>query len=91
MTDEKIMATIKPDGEYWQPEIETMPREQLEALQIKKLKARQASTSPCSHPSTTSVWAMLVSLPIPSTHWKISVRSPSPRSRICATTIPMAS
>ena len=39
MTDEKIMATIKPDGEYWQPEIETMPREQLEALQIKKLKA----------------------------------------------------
>ena len=23
MTDEKIMATIKPDGEYWQPEIET--------------------------------------------------------------------
>ena len=33
------MATIKPDGEYWQPEIETMPREQLEALQIKKLKA----------------------------------------------------
>ena len=39
MTDEKIMATIKPDGEYWQPEIETMPREQLEALQVKKLKA----------------------------------------------------
>ena len=38
MTDEKIMATIKPDGEYWQPEIETMPREQLEALQVKKLK-----------------------------------------------------
>ena len=34
MTDEKIMATIKPDGEYWQPEIETMPREQLEALKI---------------------------------------------------------
>ena len=38
MTDEKIMSTIKPDGEYWQPEIETMPREQLEALQVKKLK-----------------------------------------------------
>ena len=38
MTDEKIMATIKPDGEYWQPEIEKMPREQLEALQVKKLK-----------------------------------------------------
>ena len=38
MTDEKIMATIKPDGEYWQPEIETMPREQLQKLQVKKLK-----------------------------------------------------
>ena len=38
MTDEKIMATIKPDGECWQPEIEKMPREQLEALQVKKLK-----------------------------------------------------
>ena len=38
MTDEKIMATIKPDGEYWQPELETMPREQLEQLQVKKLK-----------------------------------------------------
>ena len=38
MTDEKIMSTIKPDGEYWQPEIETMPREQLEQLQVKKLK-----------------------------------------------------
>ena len=38
MTDEKIMATIKPDGEYWQPEIETMPREQLRQLQVKKLK-----------------------------------------------------
>ena len=22
MTDEKIMATIKPDGECWQPEID---------------------------------------------------------------------
>ena len=32
------MSTIKPDGEYWQPELETMPREQLEALQVKKLK-----------------------------------------------------
>ena len=32
------MATIKPDGECWQPEIEKMPREQLEALQVKKLK-----------------------------------------------------
>jgi phenylacetate-CoA ligase len=38
MTDEKIMATIKPDGEHWQPEIETMPREQLQQLQVKKLK-----------------------------------------------------
>ena len=38
MTDEKIQATIKPDGKYWQPEIETMPREQLKALQLKKLK-----------------------------------------------------
>ena len=38
MTDERIMATIKPDGECWQPEIEKMPREQLEALQVKKLK-----------------------------------------------------
>ena len=38
MTDEKIMSTIKPDGEYWQPEIETMPREQLRQLQVKKLK-----------------------------------------------------
>ena len=38
MTDEKIMATIKPDGEYWQPELETMPREQLKQLQVKKLK-----------------------------------------------------
>ena len=38
MTDEKIMATIKPDGECWQPEIEKMPREQLEALQVKKLE-----------------------------------------------------
>ena len=38
MTDEKIMATIKPDGEYWQPELETMPREQLEQLKVKKLK-----------------------------------------------------
>lgn len=28
MTDEKILATVKPDGEYWQPELETMPREQ---------------------------------------------------------------
>ena len=25
-------------GEYWQPELETMPREQLEQLQVKKLK-----------------------------------------------------
>ena len=38
MTDEKIMATIKPDGECWQPEIEKMPRKQLEELQVKKLK-----------------------------------------------------
>ena len=38
MTDEKIMATIKPDGECWQPEIEKMPREQLRELQVKKLK-----------------------------------------------------
>lgn len=38
MTDEKIMATIKPDGECWQPEIEKMPREQQEVLQVKKLK-----------------------------------------------------
>ena len=83
MTDEKIMATIKPDGEYWQPEIETMPREQLEAL--------RASRLPCSHHSTRSVWATSASLLIPSTHWQISVRSPSPRSRICATTIPTAS
>ena len=35
MTDEKIMATIKPDGECWQPEIEKMPREQLRELQVK--------------------------------------------------------
>ena len=39
MTDEKIMATIKPDGECWQPEIEKMPREQLRQLQVEKLKA----------------------------------------------------
>ena len=39
MTDEKIMATIKPDGECWQPEIEKMPREQLRELQVQKLKA----------------------------------------------------
>ena len=32
------MSTIKPDGEYWQPELETMPREQLQQLQVKKLK-----------------------------------------------------
>ena len=32
------MATIKPDGECWQPEIEKMPREQLQQLQVKKLK-----------------------------------------------------
>ena len=38
MTDEKIMASIKPDGECWQPEIEKMPREQLRELQVKKLK-----------------------------------------------------
>ena len=38
MTDEKIMSTIKPDGEYWQPELETMPREQLQQLQVQKLK-----------------------------------------------------
>ena len=38
MTDEKIMATIKPGGECWQPEIEKMPREQLRQLQVKKLK-----------------------------------------------------
>ena len=38
MTDEKIMATIHPDGEYWQPELETMPRAQLQELQVKKLK-----------------------------------------------------
>ena len=38
MTDEKIMATIKPDGECWQPELEKMPRKQLEELQVKKLK-----------------------------------------------------
>ena len=38
MTDEKILATIKPDGECWQPEIEKMPREQLRQLQVKKLK-----------------------------------------------------
>ena len=38
MTDEAIKATIKPDGECWQPEIEKMPREQLEQLQVKKLK-----------------------------------------------------
>ena len=34
MTDEKIMATIKPDGECWQPELEQMPRKQLEELHI---------------------------------------------------------
>ena len=38
MTDEKILATIKPDGKCWQPEIEKMPREQLRQLQVKKLK-----------------------------------------------------
>ena len=38
MTDEKIMATIKPDGECWQPELEKMPREELRALQVKKLR-----------------------------------------------------
>ena len=38
MTDEKIMSTVKPDGECWQPEIEKMPREQLRELQVKKLK-----------------------------------------------------
>ena len=38
MTDEKIMATVKPDGECWQPEIEKMPREQLRMLQVQKLK-----------------------------------------------------
>ena len=38
MTDEKIMATIKPDGECWQPELEKMPRKQLEQLQLKKLR-----------------------------------------------------
>ena len=38
MTDEKIMATIKPDGECWQPEIEKMPHEQLRQLQVQKLK-----------------------------------------------------
>ena len=38
MTDEKILATIKPGGECWQPEIEKMPREQLRQLQVKKLK-----------------------------------------------------
>ena len=38
MTDEKIMATVKPDGECWQPELEKMPRKQLEELQVKKLK-----------------------------------------------------
>ena len=38
MTDEKIMATVKPDGECWQPEIEKMPREQLRQLQVQKLK-----------------------------------------------------
>ena len=27
MTDEKIMSTIKPDGEYWQPELETASSE----------------------------------------------------------------
>ena len=26
MTDEKIMATVKPDGEWRQPEIEIVPR-----------------------------------------------------------------
>ena len=34
MTDEKIMATIKPDGEHWQPEIETMPREQTPSMSV---------------------------------------------------------
>jgi phenylacetate-CoA ligase len=38
MTDEKIMATVKPDGECWQPEIEKMPREQLRQLQVQKIK-----------------------------------------------------
>ena len=28
----------QPDGVYWQPELETMPREQLKELQVKKLK-----------------------------------------------------
>ena len=32
------MATVKPDGECWQPEIEKMPREQLRQLQVQKLK-----------------------------------------------------
>ena len=40
MTDEKIMATIKPDGECWQPELEKMPREQLQQLQVKKLNRK---------------------------------------------------
>jgi len=32
------MATVKPDGECWQPVIEKMPREQLRQLQVQKLK-----------------------------------------------------
>lgn len=27
-----------PDGKYWKPEIETMPREELEAYQLKELQ-----------------------------------------------------
>ena len=82
MTDEKIMATIKPDGECWQPEIEKMPREQLEALQVKKLKEsiKVALNSEISASRLT-----------PSTRWQTSARSPSPRSRTCATTILTAS
>ena len=33
MNSDSLQAT----QEYWQPELETMPREQLEQLQVKKL------------------------------------------------------
>ena len=66
MTDEKIMATIKPDGEHWQPEIETMPREELKKLT--KMICKTAGTCPAN-----PILAVLFSSPI---HRRQNLRAP---------------
>ena len=84
------MSTIKPDGEYWQPELETMPREQLQQLQAKlkeTLKIRlQSPFYKKRFGEAEAITADSIKRPD-----DIREDSLSPRSRTFATTILSAS